>query len=131
MRKHDQAYRDLQLRFIPLVVSSYGVLHPDFLRLLWVIAGEKDDSAVVQVGEVREKIIGNPRQAILYKLRSRVAVAAAHATAMRLLGSVAGVFYRPPVGPRQFYDPSDPSFTAVSSLSGLSVGNLPLHSPLV
>mmetsp|Transcript_36345 Transcript_36345/g.91401 ORF Transcript_36345/g.91401 Transcript_36345/m.91401 type:complete len:159 (-) Transcript_36345:8-484(-) len=130
MRKHGQAYRDIQRRFIPLIVSSYGVLHPDFLRLLWVIAAQRDTD--LDVGEVREKAVGDPRHLILYKLRSRVAVAAARATASRLLGSAGGVFFRPPPHPRRAYEPSDPTFTSPvgASLTGLSIGNLPLHAPL-
>mmetsp|Transcript_36684 Transcript_36684/g.92234 ORF Transcript_36684/g.92234 Transcript_36684/m.92234 type:complete len:118 (+) Transcript_36684:1498-1851(+) len=40
--KHLQAYATRGLCFTPLVASTYGVLHPEFLRLLWILAGAHD-----------------------------------------------------------------------------------------
>jgi hypothetical protein len=48
-RKHGSAYK-AGAGFIPLVVSTFGILHPDFLRLLWVLAG---------VYLVRARVVGS------------------------------------------------------------------------
>jgi len=61
---------------------------------------------------VREIAYSDPRHHVFFKLRARVTAAAAFAASMR--------------PPRQYYDPSDPSFAGYSSLNGLPLGAFPL-----
>jgi len=112
-----------------------GVLHDDFLRLLWVIAGqftadEDETKATVDPSEVRDRATyDDPRHHIFYKMRARVALGAARATSMRLVGIPGAVHYVAP--PRRFYDPSDPTFRNVTALNGLPLGAFPLGGEAV
>ena len=122
MTKHGAAYDLMSLCFVPLVVSSFGVLHDDFLRLLWVLAGRIDDE--LEVGEVRDRAYDTPRHHLFFKLRSRMAIGAARAASMRLVGIPGAVHYTRP--PRQFYDPSDPTFGLNTALNGMPLGAFPM-----
>ena len=123
--KHGKQYRGMGLCFLPLVVSSFGVLQDDFLRLLWILAG-KCDVDDYDSGEVRERALDSPRHHFFFKLRSRVAMGAARAASMRLVGVPGPVHYQR--APLRFYDPSDPSFMLPSALCGMPLGAFPLDS---
>jgi hypothetical protein len=116
--KHEKGYENQDLLFLPLVISTFGVLHPDFLRLLWILAGKA--SHVTDVGEVRTgSIYQTPRQLIFHKLHARVSIAAAKATTMRILGISGSVHYMPPT---LSYEPSDPSLLLPTSVNGIPIG---------
>jgi hypothetical protein len=89
--KYDQAYTSLRCLFVPLVASTYGVLHSEFLRLLWVLSDvtlDPSSSAPLQIGEVRHGKPGRAlsRHGLFAKLRARVCSAIAFASAGRILG---------------------------------------------
>jgi hypothetical protein len=116
--KHQKAYENQDLLFLPLVISTFGVLHPDFLRLLWILADKA--SSATDVGEVRTgSIYQTPRQLIFHKLHARVSIAAAKATVMRALGISGTVYYVPPT---VSYEPSDPSLLLPTSVTGIPIG---------
>jgi hypothetical protein len=94
------------------------VLHPDFLRLLWILADKA--SSATDIGEVRTgSIYQTPSQLIFHKLHARVSIAAAKATVMRALGISGSVYYIPPT---VSYEPSDPSLLLPSSVTGIPIG---------
>ena len=116
--KHQKAYENQDLLFLPLVISTFGVLHPDFLRLLWILAGKASNAT--DVGEVRTgSIYQTPRQLIFHKLHARVSIAAAKATVMRALGISGSVYYVPPT---TSYEPSDPALLLPTSVTGIPIG---------
>jgi hypothetical protein len=85
-KKHRAAYEAQLLHFVPLIVSTFGVLHEDFLRLLWILTSESRGSGLA-VGEVREAGPGaGHRQMLFAKMRARVAVLVAKSAAMRFAG---------------------------------------------
>jgi hypothetical protein len=100
------------------------VLHPDFLRLLWILADRS--SQATDVGEIRTgSIYQTPRQLIFHKLHARVSIAAAKATVMRILGISGSVYYMPPT---LSYEPSDPSLLLPTSVTGIPIGPFPSAS---
>ncbi len=46
-KKHHAAYETQLLHFVPLIVSTFGVSHEDFLRLLWILTLESRGSVVI------------------------------------------------------------------------------------
>jgi hypothetical protein len=119
--KHQKGYENQDLLFLPLVISTFGVLHPDFLRLLWILADKS--SQATDVGEIRTgSIYQTPRQLIFHKLHARVSIAAAKATVMRILGISGSVYYMPPT---LSYEPSDPSLLLPTSVTGIPIGPFP------
>ena len=105
--KYKDYYSSLGAVFVPLVVSTFGVMHDDFVRLLWILARPARDDSLA-VGEVREAGRDAPRrQLIFHKLRARIAVAAAYAAAMRLDGTPLEPAYLSSVAN---YVPDDPAF---------------------
>jgi hypothetical protein len=117
-KKHQEAYSNQDLLFLPLVVSTYGVLHQDFLRLLWIIA---DKSArPTNIGEVRTgPICQTPRMIAFHKFVARISIAAAKAAVMRMLGISGSVHY---VSPTSTHCPSDPTLLLHSSVAGTPIG---------
>jgi hypothetical protein len=90
-RKYDAAYTSLHSLFVPLVATTYGVLHPEFLRLLWALSDvtlEPTSSAPLHIGEVRHGKPGRAltRSGLFAKLRARVSSGIAFASAGRMLG---------------------------------------------
>ena len=78
-------YSSIGLSFVPLVASTFGALHEDFLRFLWLLS-QPDQDHDLAVGEIREAGPSTPlRQLLFAKLRARASLAAAYAAAMRLL----------------------------------------------
>jgi hypothetical protein len=123
--KHQMHYGRQDYLFLPLISSTLGVLHPDFLRLLWVIAGEHSDPVPPTDGsDARDFgcVQSSPRKLLFYKLRSRMAMAAARATAQRLLGSPGSVHYSHPTAS---YVPTDPAFLTHIPLASLHIGPVP------
>ena len=119
LSKHKSFYSSIGLSFVPLVASTFGVLHEDFLRFLWLLS-EPDSDHDLAVGEIREAGPSTPlRQLLFAKLRARASVAAAYAAAMRLL---AIPLDRRPLPSSASYVPDDPSFTHDTVLSGLPIG---------
>lgn len=117
--KHTKGYAYDKLRFVPLVVSTFGVLHEDFMRLLWLTTSASRGSGLA-VGEVREQGFGAGTRKLLFaKLRSRVSVLAARTFAMRYEG-FCGVF--PRLFPSYNYEPSDPSLLLFTTPVGEAVG---------
>lgn len=117
--KHNSYYLAIGCTFVPLVVSTFGVMHEDFVRFLWLVSRPSQDSSLA-VGEVREAgPSASLRQLLFAKLRARVAVAAAYAAAMRLL---AVPLDRGTLPPTANYVPDDPTFTHDSALAGLPIG---------
>ena len=107
--------------------STYGVLEPDFLRLAWILAGRHAAASTcadgLTIGEIRDRApVESPRQLIFYKLRTRIAVAVAYATATRLLGTSGCIR---PLSVPSYREPSDPMFSFVTSVSALSLGPFP------
>ena len=91
-----------------LIATTYGVLHEDFLRTLWLVA-DKTREHCHTVGEVREGPAARDyRRNIFTRLRARASVAVARHTAMRLDAQV-------PLPATAFahrsYVSSDPNFT--------------------
>jgi hypothetical protein len=119
LHKHRDYYNARCLEFVPLVVSTFGVLHADFARLLWLLASPARDPTLA-VGEVREAgPLASRRHLFFYKLHSRMAVMAARAAAQRL----DGMAYAP--GRLPFateHVPTDPAFAYVDSLAPLHIG---------
>ncbi len=64
-KKHRAAYEAQLLHFVPLIVSTFGVLHEDFLRLLWILTSESRGSGLA-VGEVREAGPGAGHRQMLF-----------------------------------------------------------------
>ena len=101
------------------MASTFGVLHEDFLRFLWLLSHSDSDHDLA-VGEIREAGPSTPlRQLLFAKLRARASVATAYAAAMRLL---AIPLDRRPLPSSASYVPDDPSFTHDTVLSGLPLG---------
>ena len=119
LSKHKTFYSSISLAFVPLVASTFGVLHEDFLRFLWVLS-QPDRDHDFAVGEIREAGASTPlRQLLFAKLRARASVAAAYAAAMLLL---AIPLDRRPLPSSASYVPDDPSFTHDTVNSGLPIG---------
>ena len=107
------------ITFIPLVASTFGVLHDDFLRFLWILS-EPDRDYDLAVGEVRDAGPSTPLRNLLFtKLRARASVAAAYAAAMRLL---AIPLDRAPLPSSAHYVPDDSTFTHETALAGVPIG---------
>jgi hypothetical protein len=116
--KHQEAYANQDLLFLPLVASTYGVIQHDFLRLLWILADKSASST--NVGEVRiGPICQTPKMVAFHKFVARIAVAAAKASAMRMLGFSGSVHY---VHPTSTHCPSDPGILLHSSVAGTPIG---------
>lgn len=117
--KHTNPYSAQQLHFVPLVVSTFGVLHDDFLRMLWLATSASRGSGLA-VGEIREAGPGaGERQLLFSKLRARVSVAAARAAACRFLG------YSNDVNVRSVavsYNPTDPGFLEHGGVTAEAIG---------
>ena len=110
IRKHQGPYAidTSRAHFAPLIATTYGVLHEDFLRTLWLVA-DKTREHCHTVGEVREGPAARDyRRNIFTRLRARASVAVARHTAMRLDAQV-------PLPATAFahrsYVSSDPNFT--------------------
>ena len=122
--KHAKNFANQEVLFVPLVVSTYGVLHEEFLRFLWHLAVVSAAPDAVVMGEVREAGQGlSNRQLLFAKMRSRMSVAAAYAASMRYTG-FADV--APLNGSASRYQPSDPSFGSECSLAGIPIGPVSL-----
>ena len=102
-----------------MVASTFGVLHADLARFLWLLAGPERDPTLA-VGEVREAGPQASRQHLFfYKLHARMAVMAARAAAQRL----DGLAYAPGRLPFAMdHVPTDPAFAYVDSLAPLHIG---------
>ena len=86
IQKHQGAYASNAnpAHFTPLIATTYGVLHEDFLRTLWLVA-DKTLEHCHTVGEVREGPAARDyRRNIFTRLRARALAAVARQTAMRL-----------------------------------------------
>lgn len=119
LHKHREYYRARCLEFVPLVASTFGVLHADFARFLWLLASPERDPTLA-VGEVREAgPQASRRHLFFYKLHSRMAVMAARAAAQRL----DGLAYAPGRLPYTAdHVPTDPAFAYTDSLAPLHIG---------
>ena len=122
IRKHQGAYATdaNPAHFALLIATTYGVLHEDFLRTLWLVA-DKTLEHCHTVGEVREGPAARDyRWNIFTRLRARASAAVARQTAMCLDAHV-------PLPATAFahrsYVSSDPNFTGsyVSILTGPAV----------
>ena len=84
--KYRDYYSQIGCTFVPLVVSTFGVMHDDFVRLLWLLAHPPSVTTLSQsASRIREAGSSAPLRHLLFaKLRARVAVAAAYAAAMHL-----------------------------------------------
>jgi hypothetical protein len=117
--KHHSFYAALGCQFVPLVASTFGVLHEDFVRFLWLISRPNSDHNLA-VGEIREAGPSSSLHHLLFaKLRARMSVAAAYAAAMRLL---AIPLDRGTLPPTARYTPDDPSFAHATTLTGMPLG---------
>ena len=117
--KHNAAYDRRGFLFVPLVASTFGVLHADFVRFLWAITHVYRDPSLA-VGEVREAGAATPMRHLLFlKLHARMSVAAARAAAMRLDGLAHAPCMLPP---DSRFVPDDPDFAWSASLSPLELG---------
>lgn len=118
--KHKNAYSTLALplNFLPLVVSTFGTLHLDFLRLLWLTTSAASGSGLA-IGEVREHHNSDVRRMLFSKLSSRVSVAAARSCAMRYTGFSGFRLYS---GPIRNHVPSDANFTQDNRIVGSVIG---------
>lgn len=130
VRKHQDAYAKQHVLFLPLVASTYGGLHPDFLKCLWWMT---DTSHVaVDTGEVRQMYGKGDaalkmRKLLFAKACARMGCAVARAAAGRLLG-YAGPGTLHPFARQQGsgwnrYDASDPYFLDVAPIIANSMGH--------
>ena len=117
-QKHQGPYAGMNLHFLPLVVSTFGVLQDDFLRLLWLATSASGGSGL-SVGEVREHKGSDVRQMLFSKMRSRISVAAARSCAMRY-DAFCG--FKPSYPVSHKYIPSDPLFAHDNRLVGTVIG---------
>jgi hypothetical protein len=118
--KHSVQYSARQLHFVPLVVSTFGVLQDDFMRLLWLVTSASRGSGLA-VGEIREAGPGaGERQMLFSKLKARVSVAAAQAAACRFLGYSNHVTF--PQRAVASHAPTDPYFTEHTGLAADAIG---------
>eukprot|EP00284_Hemiselmis_tepida_P016455 CAMPEP_0174916996 /NCGR_PEP_ID=MMETSP1355-20121228/2197_1 /TAXON_ID=464990 /ORGANISM="Hemiselmis tepida, Strain CCMP443" /LENGTH=108 /DNA_ID=CAMNT_0016162059 /DNA_START=112 /DNA_END=440 /DNA_ORIENTATION=+ len=102
----------MDLCFVPMVISSFGVLHDDLHPADLGLAGqytvdEDETKAQVNPSEVRDRATHNDP-----------------ATSMRLVGIPGAVHYIRP--PRRLYNPSDPTFRTFTAVNGLPLGAFPL-----
>lgn len=119
-RKHQDAYKRRGYLFVPLVASTFGVLHADFVRFLWAITHVHRGPSLA-VGEVREagSSAAPLRHLLFLKLHARMSVAAARAAAMRLDGLAHDPCNLPP---DSRFVPDDPDFAWSASLAPLELG---------
>ena len=119
--KHFQPYSSLDILFLPLVASTYGVLHPDFLRLLWMIAEKATSPA--DTGEIRgaqtPEDQASLRKCLFFKAKARVSCTVARAAAGRIMGYV-GTGSNFPYS--HSYYPTDPDFLVLNSPSFIQCG---------
>jgi len=119
LSKHGRWYGIRGLSFVPLVASTFGVLHADFVRFLWVLSRPVRETGLA-VGEVREAGPSASQRYLLFaKLHARMAVASAVAAAMRLDGvaSMPGQYVA-----AERWIPSDPNFASQGSLVADVIG---------
>ena len=119
LSQHDRWYKIRGLCFVPLVASTFGVLHADFVRFLCVLSRPPREAGL-DVGEVREAgRSASQRHLVFAKMHARMAVASAVAAAMRLDGvaSVPGQYVT-----AERWIPSDPTFASQGSLVADVIG---------
>ena len=86
--KHAPAYEALNVRFIPLVATSYGEINDEMIRLVWAIARR---AAAARFAELDANILGAKSQdrkgQIYTQMRGVIAAAVAHASIARIIHS--------------------------------------------
>ena len=83
MRKHDRAYNQQNIAFVPCVVTTYGYLDDDFVRLLYILAMRQAENIIAfHRPEVDFKVILGQCFA---GFKGQVGAACARAMAMRAL----------------------------------------------
>ena len=97
-RKYRNAYlRERNMAFIPLVVTSMGLIHPEFLRLLWKASthAARNGPTNIQRGFYGPDDEGTAfkllRGRLFHRLRMTVAVAAMEASVARVIDRYVGL----------------------------------------
>lgn len=95
-RKHSPPYTSKGFFFVPLIASTYGQLHPDFLRFLWHYSRVPSDHPLLYelytTGEVRhgysqgDDLLTCIQKALFFRLKARITSLIARTTASRILG---------------------------------------------
>jgi len=96
LRKHSPPYTSKGFFFVPLIASTYGQLHPDFLRFLWHYSRVPPDHPLLYelytTGEVRhgynqgDDLLTCIQKALFFRLKARITSLIARTTASRILG---------------------------------------------
>ena len=94
--KHSPPYTTKGFFFVPLIASTVGQLHPDFLRFLWHYSRVPTDHPLLYelytTGEVRfgysqgDDLIRTIQKALFFRLKARITSLVARTTAARILG---------------------------------------------
>ena len=105
-----------------MVVSTFGALQADCLRVLWLATASKQrDDAELAVGEVRQVARGprplDVRQAWFTKLCARLSLCAARTLARRYDAAYSPLSYLPP-----FSRPLHPAELLAVDLAGAHIG---------
>ena len=94
--KHSPPYTTKGFFFVPLIASTVGQLHPDFLRFLWHYSRVPSDHPLLYelytTGEVRfgysqgDDLLRTIQKALFFRLKARITSLVARTTAARILG---------------------------------------------
>jgi len=94
--KHSPHYTTKGFFFVPLIASTVGQLHPDFLRFLWHYSRVPSDHPLLYelytTGEVRfgysqgDDLLRTIQKALFFRLKARITSLVARTTAARILG---------------------------------------------
>ena len=125
-KKHAEAYNGLDILFVACAASTYGVLHPEFLRFLYLHALMLSPELAVHqvgIGELREQgsDVSAPdrtriTRALFAKLSARVTSLVACSTGVRIFGqSTKGRRWFP--SQFQALDAPDPLFSLFDKVS--------------
>ena len=85
MRKHDRAYNQQNIAFVPCVVTTCGYLDDDFVRLLYILAMRQAEN-IIAVSSTGSGLQGHPRTVFLWlQGTSRSCVRKGHGDARALV----------------------------------------------
>ena len=121
LNKHQTDYAGQGIHFVAWVANSFGVLHEDLLRTLWLVAAQtREDSHNRGETSALSPAARDYSQSIFARLRARASFAVARHTAMRL------DTYAPwptRVYGHTAYVPTDPHFAAsyANVLTGIPI----------
>ena len=102
MTHYRQDYNQQDMAFLPLITSTSGRLHGEFVRLLYFLAHKRATDFFAAIGQLHpsNEELCQRRGAFFYQHRCRIGIACAQACALRMCGSAVPRHQAPVQGPQ-------------------------------